>query len=63
LVLLVGLFATLLLSILQNHLHTTWLVVIIAVCELTGDFTLVMVLLKSGLFPLQTAPAYSAQGL
>ena len=51
LVLLVGLFATLLLSMLQNHVHTTWLVVIIAVCELTGDFTLVMVLLKSGLFP------------
>ncbi len=63
LVLLVGLFATLLLSIVQNHVQATWLVVIVAACELTGDFTLVMVLLKSGLFPLQTAPAYNAQGL
>lgn len=60
LVLLVGLFATLLLSIVQNHVQAIWLVVIVAACELTGDFTLVMVLLKSGLFPLQTAPAYSA---
>ncbi len=60
LVLLVGLFATLLLSIVQNHVQAIWLVVIVAACELTGDFTLVMVLLKSGLFPLQSAPAYSA---
>jgi sulfite dehydrogenase (quinone) subunit SoeC len=63
LVLLVGLFATLLLSIVENHVQATWLVVLIAVCELTGDFTLVMVLLKSGLFPLQTAPAYGAGGI
>jgi hypothetical protein len=31
-------------------------VALIAACELTGDFTLVEVLLKSGLFPVQTAP-------
>lgn len=58
LVVLVGLFATLLLSVVQNHVQATWLVVLIAACELTGDFALVMVLLKSGLFPIQTAPAY-----
>ncbi len=63
LVLLVGLFATLLLSIVQNHVQSTWLLVLIAVCELTGDFALVMVLLKSGLFPPQTAPAYGAGGI
>jgi formate-dependent nitrite reductase membrane component NrfD len=59
LVLLVGLLATLLLSVVQNHVQATWLVVLIAACELTGDFTLVMVLLKSGLFPVQTARAYN----
>lgn len=59
LVLLVGLLATLLLSVVQSHVPATWLVVLIAACELTGDFTLVMVLLKSGLFPIQTAPAYN----
>jgi len=63
LVLLIGLFATLLLSIVENHVQATWLVVLIAACELTGDFTLVMVLLKSGLFPLQTAPAYGVGGI
>jgi sulfite dehydrogenase (quinone) subunit SoeC len=62
LVLLVGLLSTVLLSLVQNHVQATWLVVLIAACELTGDFALVMVLLKSGLFPLQTAPAYSAHG-
>ena len=63
LVLLVGLLATLLFSVVQNHVQVTGLVLLIAACELTGDFTLVMLLLKSGLFPLQTAPAYSARGL
>ena len=63
LVLLVGLLATLLLSVVENHVQSTWLVVLIAACELTGDFTLMMVLLKSGLFPLQTAAAYSERGI
>jgi sulfite dehydrogenase (quinone) subunit SoeC len=62
LILAVGLLATLLLSIAQNHVQATWFVVLIAVCELTGDFTLVMVLLKSGLFPVQTARAYATKG-
>jgi formate-dependent nitrite reductase membrane component NrfD len=59
LVLLIGLLATLLLSVVQNHVQATGLALLIAACELTGDFTLMMVLLKSGLFPLQTAPAYT----
>lgn len=59
LVLVVGLLATLLLSVVQNHVQATWLVILIAACELTGDFTLMMLLLKSGLFPLQTAPVYN----
>lgn len=63
LVLLVGLLATLLLSVVQNQVHASGLVLLIAACELTGDFTLMMVLLKSGLFPLQTAAAYSARGI
>lgn len=61
LVLVVGLLATLLLSVVQNHVQATWLVILIAVCELTGDFTLMMLLLKSGLFPLQTAPVYNTR--
>jgi formate-dependent nitrite reductase membrane component NrfD len=63
LVLLVGLLATLLLSVVQNHAHATGFVLLIAACELTGDFTLMMVLLKSGLFPVQTAAAYSERGI
>lgn len=63
LVLLVGLLATLLLSVVQSRVQATGLVLLIAACELTGDFTLVMVLLKSGLFPRQTALAYSARGI
>lgn len=61
LVLLVGLLATLLLSMVENRVQATWLMVLIAACELTGDFALVMVLLKSGLFPPQTAPTYSTR--
>lgn len=63
LVLLVGLLATLLLSVVQSHVQASGLVLLVAACELTGDFTLVMVLLKSGLFPRQTALAYSARGI
>lgn len=57
-VLLVGLAGTLLLSLVQVWTHWTWVVVLIAACELTGDFALLMVLLRSGLFSPQTAPAY-----
>jgi formate-dependent nitrite reductase membrane component NrfD len=55
----VGLFGTLLLSFAKDRVEAQWLVVLIAACELTGDFSLVMLLLKSGLFPPQTAPAYA----
>ncbi len=57
LVLLVGLVATLALSILGSHVHATGLVVLIALCELIGDYTLMMVMLKSGLFAPQTGSA------
>jgi formate-dependent nitrite reductase membrane component NrfD len=58
LVLAVGLVATLLLAVIHSRVPATWLVVLIATCELTGDYALLMVLLKSGLFSPQTAPAY-----
>ena len=58
LVLVVGLAATLLLSVAASHLQAVWLLLPIAACELTGDFTLLIVFLKSGLFSPQTAPAY-----
>lgn len=59
LVVLVGLVATLLLSLLHNSVQTSWLVLLIAACELAGDFSMMMLMLKSGLFAPQTAPAYS----
>jgi formate-dependent nitrite reductase membrane component NrfD len=55
LVFLIGIGATLLLSLLQDRVQATWLVLLIATCELTGDFTLMLLLLKSGLFAPQTA--------
>ncbi|HXE91695.1 MAG TPA: DmsC/YnfH family molybdoenzyme membrane anchor subunit [Terriglobales bacterium] len=58
LVLAVGLVATLLLAVVHSRMHATWLAILIAACELTGDFALLMVLLKSGLFSPQTAPAF-----
>lgn len=58
LVLVIGLIATLLLAIVHSRVQATWLVVLIAACELTGDFALLMVLLKAGLFSPQTAPAH-----
>jgi sulfite dehydrogenase (quinone) subunit SoeC len=56
LVLLVGVVATLLLSLAQSRLETTALAVVVAACELAGDFALLMVLLKSGLYSPQLAP-------
>ena len=35
------------------------LALLIAGCELTGDFSLLMLMLKSGLFAPQTAPAFA----
>jgi formate-dependent nitrite reductase membrane component NrfD len=59
LVVLVGLVATLFLSLLHNSVQTSWLVLLIAACELIGDFSMMMLMLKSGLFAPQAAPAYS----
>ncbi len=59
LVLLVGLLATLLLSLWHSSQHSPLLVVLIASCELVGDFSMMMLMLKSGLFSRQVAPAYS----
>ena len=59
LILLVGLGATVVLNLVQSQSQTSWLAVLIAVTELTGDFTLMMLLLKSGLFAPQTAKAYA----
>jgi formate-dependent nitrite reductase membrane component NrfD len=56
LVIAVGLVATFLLSLAQHVVDARWLVALIALTELTGDFALVMVLLKSGLFSPQSAP-------
>jgi formate-dependent nitrite reductase membrane component NrfD len=58
LVLLVGLGGTLLLSFVHAWTHWAWLIVLVALCELVGDFALLMLLLKSGVFSPQTAPAY-----
>jgi len=58
LVIAVGLLATLLLSTVQNLAGRPELVILIVLSELTGDFTLVMVLLKSGLFSPQSAPSW-----
>jgi len=54
----VGLLATLALSLVQQQAQGRGLALIIAGCELTGDFSLLMLMLKSGLFAPQTAPAF-----
>jgi formate-dependent nitrite reductase membrane component NrfD len=58
----VGLIATLLLSLVQQHWQARGLSLLIAGCELAGDFSLLMLMLKSGLFSPQTAPAFGARG-
>ena len=58
----VGLVATLLLSLLQQRWQTRELALVIAACELSGDLALLMVMLKSGLFSPQTAPAFAPRG-
>jgi formate-dependent nitrite reductase membrane component NrfD len=58
LVVVVGLVATMLLWLLHSTLHTSAFVVLIAVCELIGDFSMMMLILKTGLFGQQVAPAY-----
>ncbi len=54
----VGLVATFLLSFAAAGGETRWLLIVIATCELTGDYTLLLLLLKSGLFPPQSAYPY-----
>lgn len=61
LVLATGLGATLLLTFAAERFRAEWLLPIIAVCELTGDFTLLMLWLKSGLFSPQTAPRHQSR--
>ncbi len=55
----VGLVATLALSLVQQQAQVRGLALLIAGCELTGDFSLLMLMLKSGLFAPQTAPAFA----
>lgn len=56
LVVLVGWGGTLAFSLLHSWTQLTWMAIVIAACELTGDFALLMVLLRSGLFSPQAAP-------
>jgi len=56
LVIILGLVGTIILASLHLWQGALWLVVAIAVTELTGDFALLMVLLKSGLFSTQAPP-------
>jgi len=58
LVLTVGLLGTFLFSVLHSWTHWTWMVILPAVCELTGDYALLMVLLKSGLLSPQAAHSH-----
>jgi formate-dependent nitrite reductase membrane component NrfD len=60
LVVALGLIATLMLSLVQQHWPARELSLVIAGCELTGDFSLLMLMLKSGLFSPQTAPSVAA---
>jgi formate-dependent nitrite reductase membrane component NrfD len=55
----VGLVSTLALSLVQQQAQARGLALLIAGCELTGDFSLLMLMLKSGLFAPQTAPAFA----
>jgi formate-dependent nitrite reductase membrane component NrfD len=55
----VGLIATLMLSLVQQQWHARELSLVIAGCELTGDFSLLMLMLKSGLFSPQTALSFA----
>ena len=55
LVLLVGLWSTLLLSVAHSAVESSVLVALIACCELIGDFSMMMLLLKSGLFSQQVS--------
>ncbi len=60
LIVVVGLLATLALSLVQLQAQARGLALAIAGCELTGDFSLLILMLKSGLFAPQTAPAFAS---
>ena len=55
----VGLVATLSLSLVQQQAQAGALALLIAGCELTGDFSLLILMLKSGLYAPQTAPVFA----
>lgn len=55
----IGLIATLMLSLAQQQWQARGLSLVIAGCELTGDFSLLMLMLKSGLLSPQTAPSFA----
>jgi len=55
----IGLLATLMFSLVQQQWQARGLSLVIAGCELTGDFSLLMLMLKSGLFSPQTAPTFA----
>jgi len=52
-VVVIGLGATGLLSLLHDSVQVPWLVILIGICELIGDFSIIMVMLRSGLFAPQ----------
>jgi formate-dependent nitrite reductase membrane component NrfD len=56
--LIVGLFGVFMFSVAQNWIQWTTLIGLVSVCELTGSFALLMVLLKSGLLSAQSAYPY-----
>ncbi len=53
----VGLVVTFLLSVSHNWIHGVWISLAVAVTELTGDYALLLTLLKSGLYRPQEEPA------
>jgi formate-dependent nitrite reductase membrane component NrfD len=58
----VGLIATLMLSLAQKQWQAQGFSLVIGGCELTGDFSLLMLMLRSGLFSPQTAPGFGTRG-
>lgn len=54
-----GIGATLMLLLVHDRVQAAWLVLLIAACELTGDFSLMLLLLKSALFAPQTARRFA----
>src|ERR1035437_1591285 len=55
----IGLLAALAFSLVQQKAQARGIALLIAGCELTGDYSLLMLILRSGLFAPQTAPAFA----